>query len=411
MVVRVGLVLSGGGARGAYEVGVLSWVLDELPQLLRRPVTFDVVTGTSVGAIHACYVAAAQGTVRAGAALVSIWQQLEVGGVYEIGLTDVMGLPFRLLGLAAGHAPGSSPGHIGGLLDTAPLERLVHDAIPWELLRRNVDGGSPTSLAITSTEVATGKSVVWVDGMLNRPWTHDPFVVARGARIGPEHALASAAIPFLFPALRIDGGFYCDGGLRMNTPLSPALRLGVDRLLIVGLRHRPTPHEDDAARAEQREQAFPSLAYLAGKVLNALLLDHVDYDVDRLSVLNTILEAGASTCGPEFLGRVRAAVKPFGDDPYKIVRYVYLQPSADLGGIAAECISHERTTNGLRGWLADAVVRRALRGIGREADLLSYLLFDKCYAAHLIELGRRDAAARAAEIVALFDGTTPVIPA
>ena len=214
-----------------------------------------------------------------------------------------------------------------------------------------------------------------------------------------------------FPALRIDGGFYCDGGLRMNTPLSPALRLGVDRLLIVGLRHRPTPDEDEADRAEQREQSFPSLGYLGGKVLNALLLDHVDYDVDRLSVLNTILEAGASTCGPDFLGRVRSALRPLGDDPYKIVRYVYLQPSADLGGIAAECIGHDRTTNGIRAWLADAVVRRTLRGIGQEADLLSYLLFDKCYAAHLIDLGRRDAAARATEIVALFEGTSPPIPA
>ena len=408
-MVRVGLVLSGGGARGAYEVGVLSWVLDELPQLLRRPVTFDVVTGTSVGAIHACYVAATQGTVRSGAALVDVWQQLEVTGVYEFGLSDVVGLPFRLLGLAATRDQG--PDHIGGLLDTAPLERLVHDAIPWDGLRRNIDDGRPASLAVTATEVATGKSVVWVDGVLSRVWTHDPFVVAKAVRIGPERALASAAIPFLFPALRIDGGFYCDGGLRMNTPLSPALRLGVDRLLIVGLRHRPTPDEDEADRAEQRVQAFPSLAYLGGKVLNALLLDHVDYDVDRLSVLNTILEAGASTCGPEFLGRVRSALRPIGDDPYKIVRYVYLQPSADLGGLAAECIGHDRTTNGLRGWLADAVVRRTLRGIGQEADLLSYLLFDKCYAAHLIELGRRDAAARATEIVALFDGTGPPIPA
>src|SRR5206468_11049629 len=124
-----------------------------------------------------------------------------------------------------------------GLLDTLPLERLVRETIPWADLRRNIDAGVVDAVAVAATEISSGKSVVWIDNRDHtvRRWAHDPFVVARPAALAPKHALASAAIPFLFPAPRIDYAYYCDGGLRLNTPLAPALRLGADRLLIVGL--------------------------------------------------------------------------------------------------------------------------------------------------------------------------------
>ncbi|MFN8544340.1 MAG: patatin-like phospholipase family protein [Candidatus Binatia bacterium] len=396
--------MSGGGARGAYEAGVIGWVLDELPRRLGRSLRFDVVTGTSVGAIHACWVAATQGEADAGERLAAVWRSLEISGVYDVGLSDIVALPLRLLGLATGRvvAGKAQPDRLGGLLDARPLETIVRDRIPWGPLRRNLDTGG-VALAIAATEVATGRSVVWIDGepVGFRPWRRDPFVVARPTPLAPIHALASAAIPFLFPALRVDGAYYCDGGLRLNTPLSPALRLGADRLLIVGLRHVPSPTEEAGLRP-QHEHDFPSLAYLAGKVLNALLLDHVDYDVARLRVVNTILETGLRTYGPDFVDRINTAVGTVSEDTNRIVRHVYMQPSADLGALAAECIDHERPGGGLRGWLADTVVRGAVRGLGSEADLLSYLLFDRCYAAHLMELGRRDAEARADEIGALF---------
>jgi hypothetical protein len=140
-----------------------------------------------------------------------------------------------------------------------------------------------------------------------RPWLHDPFVVARPTALGPRHALASAAIPFIFPAPRIDGGYFCDGGLRLNTPLAPALRLGADRLLIIGLRHPPTP-EEEAALSPHRESNYTSLAYLGGKVLNALLLDHVDYDVDRLRLVNAILDTGVRAYG--LCGRLTPTRQP-----------------------------------------------------------------------------------------------------
>lgn len=410
---RFGLVLSGGGARGAYEVGVLGFLLDELPRRLGRPLQVDVVTGTSVGAIHACYVAASLGQPDAGARLAEVWKQLHVSGVYQLGIGDVIALPRRLLGL--GSVAVETEDGLMGLLDTAPLEKLVRETIPWERLRENIDRGMPDALAVAATDIATGKSVVWIDrhgGRIDGS-ARDPFVLPRLTRIDANHALASAAIPFLFPALKVDGSYFCDGGLRLNTPLAPALRLGVDRLLVVGLRHLPTPAEE-AALAPAREESYASLTYLAGKVLNALLLDHIDYDVDRMQLVNAILEAGTKAYGPDFLPTINHTIASLRGTGYRVVRNIYLTPSRDLGVMASECLEHQDEARTLRAWLSEAVIRYAVHGVAQEADLLSYLFFDRCYASHLIELGRADAEARADELVALFgddqsttDGSEP----
>ncbi len=377
-VPRFALVMSGGGARGAYEAGVLAWVLDELPLRLGRPVRFQIVTGTSVGAIHACYVAANLGKPGAGKRLIEIWESLHVAGVYKVGLADAVRIPLRLLGLTGARKKrpeNGIPERLSGLLDTLPLERLVRESIAWSDLRRNVDAGEIEAVAIAATEIASGKSVVWIDNREHavRRWAHDPFVIARATRLEPRHALASAAIPFLFPAPSIDGSYFCDGGLRLNTPLAPALRLGADRLLIVGLRHMPTPKED-AGLAQHREANYSSLAYLAGKVLNALLLDHVDYDVDRLRLVNAILDTGVKTYGPDFLQRINETIEALRGTPYRVVRNIYLRPSRDLGVIAAECLAEHRGTPGIVPWLRDAALRYAVHGIAAEADLLSYIL-------------------------------------
>jgi NTE family protein len=399
--------MSGGGARGAYEAGVLSWLLDDLPRRLGRPARFHILTGTSVGAIHACYVAARLGEEGAGQSLIDIWRSLELGGVYQVGIGDAVTLPLKLLGLVGPRTtPGDAvPERLMGLLDTLPLERLVRESIPWDRLRQQIDGGEVDAVAVTATEIGSGKSVVWVDNReraITR-WARDPFVIARPAALGPPHALASASIPFLFPAPRIDGSFYCDGGLRLNTPLAPALRLGADRLLIIGLRHVATP-EEDAVLIRPREANYASLAYLAGKVLNALLLDHVDYDVDRLRLVNAILDKGMRTYGDDFLHRINETVEELRGTSYKVVRNVYLTPSRDLGVLAAECLDNHRV-GGVRSWLSDAALRYAVRGIVGEADLLSYLYFDRCYAEHLVQLGRRDAEAQADVLVKFFEDT------
>src|SRR5262249_12733554 len=158
-------------------------------------------------------------------------------------------------------------------------------------------------------------------------------------QLAPEHALASAAIPLIFPAIEIAGSFFCDGSLRLNTPLSPALRLGADRVLVIGLHH-PRPKGDP--RPEVSETSVGSPAFLAGKVLNALLLDRIDYDADRLRLFNAILEEGRRVYGEEFLERINRPIVESRGTGYRIVRDLFIRPSRDLGVLASECLAHRK---------------------------------------------------------------------
>ncbi len=394
---RISLVMSGGGARGAYEAGVLSYLFEELPKLLGRPIHFDIVTGTSVGAIHACWVAAMQDDPDAGRRLTELWRSLSFEKVFPVGLTDAVRVPWRLLGLgrASGWLPAredKAPDRLPGLFDTTLLESIVREQIPWSELQRNLDEGRLYALAVAATEIATGRSVVFVDspGGSMPQWAGNPFVIARSARIGPEHALASAAIPLIFPAVRIDRAYYYDGGLRLNTPLAPALRLGANRVLVIGLRYQRSAYEEDHI-ARERVANYSSLTYLSGKALNAMLLDRVEHDVDRLRLFNAILERGVKAYGPEFLEQINEPIVTARNAPYRIVENLFLRPSKDIGAIAAECLEHQSRSRSTREWLSRNVARYAGRGAVGEADLLSYLLFDRCYVDHLIELGRHDA--------------------
>ncbi|HVM95223.1 MAG TPA: patatin-like phospholipase family protein [Candidatus Acidoferrales bacterium] len=394
---RIALVLSGGGARGAYEAGVLSYLFSDLRKRLGRPVHFDILTGTSVGAIHACYLAASQSDSEVGVALTQLWRSLSLDRVFAPGIVDVFRVPLQLLGLTRERKPlpataSGIPERLPGLFDTAWLEEIVLSNIDWSRIRANIDTGQLEALAIAATEIATGRSVVFIDtgDRPTPPWSRDPFVVARAARLGPAHALASAAIPLIFPSLRIDRTYYCDGGLRLNTPLAPALRLGADRVLVIGLRYPRTSDEEDRM-ARRRESMYNNPTYLAGKALNALLLDRIEYDVERLRLFNGILESGVRHYGPEFLVKINEPIVEQRATPYRIVRDCMLRPSKDLGMLAAECLEHQGRSRGMRDWLSRNVVRFAGHGALGEADLLSYLFFDRCYADHLIQLGRRDA--------------------
>jgi NTE family protein len=334
---------------------------------------------------------------------------LSLDRVFAVGALDLVRVPWQLLGLggirAALPPSGPVPERLPGLFETGWLEAIVLDSIPWTSLRRNLADGSLRALAIAATEIATGRSVVFVDrcgdGDSGPGWAGDRFVIPRATEIGPAHALASAAIPLIFPAIRIDRTYYCDGGLRLNTPLSPALRLGAERVLVIGLRY-PRPAEEEDRIARRREANVMQPTYLFGKALNALLLDRVEYDIDRLRLFNAILEAGVRTYGPDFLERINEPIIALRKKPYRIVRDCMLRPSKDLGVLAAECLRHQTRSRGLRDWLSRNVVRFAGHGALAEADLLSYLFFDRCYADHLIELGRHDAAQAAEELVAFF---------
>lgn len=406
---RTALVLSGGGARGAYEAGILSWVAKELPRALGRPVVFDILTGTSVGAIHACYLAAHQHEEDMSDRLLAIWRSLSLDRIFApASVGHFFRVPLQLVGLGSDRPilPATRrgiPERLPGLFDTGWLEEIILDGIGWNQLRRQLDEGHLHALAVAATEIATGRSVVFVDtgGRPLPTWARDPFIVARAARLAPPHALASAAIPLIFPAPRIDRTFFCDGGLRLNTPLSPALRLGADRVLVIGLRHPRSSAEEDRL-ARRREGMFASPTYLAGKALNALLLDRVEYDVDRMRLFNSILESGVARYGEEFLERVNEPIVAQRGVPYRRVRECLLRPSRDLGEIAADCLRHQKRSRNLRDWLSRNVVRYAGHGAFGEADLLSYLYFDHCYAEHLIELGYEDAKAAREELLAFF---------
>lgn len=404
---RAALVLSGGGARGAYEVGVLSYLFEEIYPELPEGFEFDVVSGTSVGAIHAAYVAATahlRGEARA-RELLETWRSMRVTDVLRVGSTDLLGVPLRALGLSRlrrrvlGGAPEESE-VVGGLVDLAPLERLVAERIDWDHLRSNLDGGRPGVVCVSCTEVRSGRVTVFMDGEASDPgpWGFDPGSQASHVAIDARHVRASAAIPFLFPAVQIDDRFFVDGGLRMNTPLSPALRLRADRVLVVALKHMPGTQGGLPAYPDE---VVTQPAFLLGKVLNALLLDPLEYELGRIGLVNAWLEQGEKAFGQEFLPRINEAVRAQRGVGYRHVSTATVRPSEDVGEVAWRC--YQRDKGRALGLLPSLLTRAALRGIPEgEADLLSYLYFDRCFTRELVDLGFEDTRLHHDEIVRLL---------
>jgi NTE family protein len=395
-------VLSGGGSRGAYEAGVIRYLRERLPRVIGHQVHFDILSGTSVGAINVSYLAASAERPEAQAnELCDAWRSLRIEELFSLRTRDMIRAATRLLGR---DPPPPPPGtyRYGGLIDTAGLERFVLRAIPWQGIRRNLKAGCLDAVSISATHVGTGHTVVFIQSRDQAPraWSKDPFVRHRVAAIGPRHALASAAIPMLFPAVKIGRSFYVDGGLRQNTPMSPAIRLGADRLLVVTLRHVATP-EETALLKEEREIAYPKPLFLAGKALNALLLDHTDYDLDRMERLNAILAAGKRAFGARFTDVLSRELIRLRGAPIRPLRAERVRPSVDIGALASDFVADGRIA--VKARLARRLIERLARGEARhESDLLSYLLFDGNFAAALIELGYKDASDREEQLGRLF---------
>ena len=404
--VRRAIVLSGGGARGAYEAGVLRFLLGELPKKLGFYPRFDVYSGTSVGAVHCCYLAALSDDPEAGVrTLVEVWRNMSFARVYRFGVGDAWSFSKSLLGSVFGRSipDHESRSRIPGLLNTSPLESLVVEGIPWRRLRRNRRAGRFTAVCVSATEIATGRTIAFIDHRDREvpTWTNDVLHVARPARMGPEHALASAAIPLLFPTVRIGDTFYCDGSLRQQTPLAPALRLGSNRVLVVGLRHGRPPSLSDPLASERLEQMH-SAGFLFGKILDALLIDRLEHDLGQMRVVNRILRAGLELYGDEYLERVNIQVKKERGLGFRVVEDCLIRPSRDIGVIAARHVARAKA-NPHRSILGQLAFGALTRGSPEnEADLMSYLLFDGEYAAELIELGFSDAKAMEEELAAFF---------
>ena len=387
---RVALVLSGGGARGAYEAGVMRYIREDLAGDLGGQVQFDIMCGTSVGAIHSCfYAATADIPDKQGRMLVERWENFVLEETVSFGVKEFMRAPATLLG--GGHIEDVEGGRrLGGVVDTQQLERIVRRLIPWNRIGNNLREGYLESLSVTATDIGSGKTVVFVQNANGEVpvWSQDPFVRAQSVKMGAEHALASAALPILFPAISVGERFFCDGGLRQNTPLSPALRLGADKVLVIGLRHKP-PAGDGTVPEES--MPFPGAAFLVGKILDAFLLDHIDYDLDRLRRFNALIEAVRATGSPDHASRFDQVVTAMRGAPYRIVGEYMIRPSEDLGEIAGH-IARTGRFKGSGGGAGIQLLRRLATARGaNEADLLSYILFDGLYAAEVARLGYEDA--------------------
>lgn len=368
---ELALVLGGGGARGAYQVGCLRALARRFPDL-RVPIR----TGVSAGAINTIYLASHPGAFeRAVAGLERVWTDLNVEGVFRTDFGGVVSNALRwALRLSMGGARVAP--RTRGLVDTTPLRHTLERALDEHGagiggIARNLDTDRLTAVALTSTSYATGRTVTWVQGRDLRHWER-PFRKSVATELTLDHVLASSSLPLFFPAIRLGDEWHGDGGVRLTAPLSPALHLGAGRILAISTRYRPPGGVTVTER-----QGYPPPAQVVGVLLNAIFLDALDADALHLERINRLLvERRADVVGPE-------ALRP--------VRLLMIRPSVDLGQLAGR---FEPTLRGPFRWF--------LRGTGsREAkspDSLSMLMFQEEYVRELLALGEADAEARADEI-------------
>ncbi len=397
-------MLSGGGARGAYEVGVLRYILGELAPGLGDRARPRIFCGTSVGAINACAIASHHDTEDLGAALLAErWRQLRLDDVFRLGWGDLTGLMRWIVGSAREGGPRS-------LLDATPLAELVRSAIPWRNLHQGVADGRVLGVTVSATDVETGHTVVFVETGQQEAllYSRDRAVDWASVRLTAQHALASAAIPIIFPTVRVAGRMYSDGSLRQNTPISPALRLGAGRVLVIGLRTKRTVSAPTAGRQDEKDQrTYSSPLFLFGKLLDALLLDRIENDLANLRQVNAaiteLLRINPIVIGHEPLA---AALEAAGGG-LRPVSDLFIRPSQDLGALAAHVLERPAVRARLSG-PAGYLLRRLgeAAGGGDPSDILSYLLFDAEYESELMDLGERDAKARRDELKEFLAGAT-----
>jgi NTE family protein len=383
------VVLSGGGARAAYQIGSLRAVARILGRQARSP--FGVITGTSAGAINAAALAANADNWRRGIARsLRLWRNITVGDVYKAELASVAGYGMRWLASVLVGARG--PAQAASMLDNAPLRGLLERELDVAAVRLQIQAGQLHALAINATSYTTGHAVTFFDGAPTlAPWRRTR---RRGERalITIDHLLGSTAIPFIFPAVRIAQDYYADGSMRQIAPLSPALHLGARRILVVAVGQ--FAGQRPAADASSQQAPYPTFAQVAGHALSSIFLDNLGADLERMLRLNQVLNI----------------VPPALQLQHPEVAHVdalLLAPNRDLGEMA---VAHaERLPRG---------VRYLLHGLGGTegtgANLLSYLLFDRDYCRELLALGFADAMARRDEIAAFLSGDSagflPLMP-
>lgn len=383
---KVGLVLTGGGARAAYQVGVLVGIRRVLLEAgwpaARNP--FDVLTGTSAGAINAAALAAgADDFLGAVARLSIVWGGFEPGQVYRVDSRGALGNAARWIGSAGlGWLIARQP---RSLFDTAPLRDLLLRMIDFERLARNLAEGRLDSLAIATSSYTSGHHVTFYQSHEPRePWVRSQRLASR-AGITVDHLMASAAIPFLFPSIALDLEgrleYFGDGSMRQTAPISPAVHLGAERILVIGAGAPTAP-----PGVEPRYRAdYPSLAQVGAHALSSIFLDALASDLERLGRINRTL----GSMPPE----LRAA------SSLRLLDTLVIAPSRALDRLAAPHIRELPRT-------VRAMLRVVGANQGRGSGIASYLLFHRSYTRHLIAMGRRDALDQRGAIVRFFfDGS------
>ena len=367
-------MLSGGGARAAYQVGVLRLLAREFPDVVP-----GILTGVSAGGINAAYLAARQEAYAEKVeALTGIWQGIRIDDVFRVDLRDLASRTVRWSGrlLSAGKSP-LPPAK--SLVDTAPLRVLLQDMLRADgnVIRgidESLERGWLRSIALTASSYTTGQSITWVQTAhahgIQTTWER-PQRKSTSCALRVDHVMASSALPFFFPAIEVDGAWYGDGGIRLTAPLSPAVHLGARRIIAVSTRYRGSRAEADRPAIA----GYPPPAQVAGVLFNAIFLDLLDGDALHMQQVN------------ELIARLPEQQR----DGLRHIDLLVIRPSEDLGRLA----------NAYEPELPRAF-RFLTRGLGtretRSNDMLSLVMFQGDYINRLIEMGEADAAARLPEI-------------
>lgn len=366
-------MLSGGGARAAYQVGVLRLLAREFPDVVP-----GILTGVSAGGINAGFLASHQESYAEKLELLAeLWSNLRIDAVFRVDLRDMTSRTLRWGGRLLGGGRHPLP-LARSLVDTAPLRELVArmmnaDGASFPGIAQSLDAGWLRAVALTASSYTTGQSVTWVqtrDDCRIETWER-PARKSISCRIGVDHVLASAALPFFFPAVEVDGHWYGDGGIRLTTPLAPAVHLGAKRIIAVSTRYARSQAEAD----QPAINGYPPPAQVAGVLYNAIFLDQLDGDALEMRRLNSLI----------------ARLPESERNGLRQIDLLLLRPSVDLGRLANEYEAQ-----------LPRPLRFLTRGLGtretRSNDMLSLVMFQGDYVRRLIALGEADAAARIADL-------------